>query len=247
MLKAVGEKTELQKSRLDPRTKLLLLFTLPTFLLSGAGGDYFRPIRLILSVLPFVLLLSAGNRKKAGLGFLLLLSFNLLWFYAAPNLGPGAYILLMIMHGFAVRLIPCLLLGAYVLSQTTVSEFIGGMERLHVPSVITIPLSVIFRFFPTVLEETHSINQAMSMRGIRIGGTQIHKIAEYRLVPSMICSLRIGDELSAAALSRGLGSPRKRSSICRLSMAWADYLIIAFCFLIFLLWALSFFAGVYLW
>lgn len=34
---------------------------------------------------------------------------------------------------------------------------------------------------------------------------------EYRLVPLMVSVVKIGDELSAAALTRGLGAPVKRT------------------------------------
>ena len=45
------------------------------------------------------------------------------------------------------------MMGAYLIASTSVSEFIGAMERMHLTEKIVIPLSVIFRFFPTVSEE----------------------------------------------------------------------------------------------
>lgn len=230
----------------DPRTKLLLLFTLPTFLFSGAGGDYFLPVRIILSILPFGLLCLSGNQRKAFAGLSLLAALHVIRYTAAPSFSPFVYILFIIAHGMAVHLIPCLLLSVYVLTTTTVSEFISGMKKWHVPDTVTIPLSVIFRFFPTVLEEIRSINQAMSMRGIRLGSTRPGKIMEYRVIPTMMCSLKIGDELSAAALSRGLGSPVTRTSVCHIRLRLGDYLLMSLCFAAFILWLLSK-AGVYLW
>ncbi|HHX37595.1 MAG TPA: energy-coupling factor transporter transmembrane protein EcfT [Clostridiaceae bacterium] len=231
---------------LDPRTKLLLLLTLPTFLLSGAGGDYFHPVRLFLSSIPFVLLLASGNIKKALQGLFVIVGINLIWRLTAPILPPVLYILSMILHGILVHIIPCFLLSAFVLTTTTVSEFITGMNKLHIPSTITIPLSVIFRFFPTVLEEIRSIDLAMGMRGINLAGTQPDKILEYRMIPTMMCSLKIGDELSAAALSRGLGSPIKRTSICQIKLRVRDYLVFILCLSILILWFLSK-LGIYLW
>ena len=54
--------------------------------------------------------------------------------------------------------------GAWLLSSTSVSEFIGSMERMHLTEKIVIPLSVIFRFFPTISEEYQAISDAMKMR-----------------------------------------------------------------------------------
>lgn len=233
-------------SLLDPRTKLALLFLLPAFLLSGAGGAYFAPVRMVLSILPFALLFLSGNGRKAAEGLLIWAAADVSWRLAQPHLGPVPYILLMILHGFAVRLFPCALLGIFVLNTTTVSEFVAGLNRLHVPKLITIPLSVIFRFFPTVLEETRAINQAMRMRGIRLGGCRAGEILEYRVIPAMMCSLKIADELSAAALSRGLDSPGRRSSICPIRLRFRDYFLFLLCFAVLLLWLLSL-AGVRLW
>ena len=105
----------------------------------------------------------------------------------------------------------------------------AGMERMHMPSKITIPLSVVFRFAPTVLEEAASISDAMKMRGIRFGGKKSSKILEYRLIPMITCSVKIGEELSAAALTRGLGAPLKRTNICEIGFHFPDVIIFILC------------------
>jgi energy-coupling factor transport system permease protein len=112
-----------------------------------------------------------------------------------------------------------------VVSTTTVSEFICAMEKMHMPQGITIPLSVMFRFFPTVLEEAGSINKAMSMRDIKFGGTKVFQMLEYRLIPMMTCSVKIGQELSAASLTRGLGGPDKRTNICKIGFGFWDVIV----------------------
>ena len=43
-------------------------------------------------------------------------------------------------------------MAAYAVKTTTVSELISGMERIHMPKEVTIPLTVMFRFFPTVFQ-----------------------------------------------------------------------------------------------
>ena len=119
---------------------------------------------------------------------------------------------------------PGIMTGMYVVSTTTVSEFIAAMERMHVSQKITIPLAVMFRFFPTVVEEAGSINKAMAMRDIKFGGKKALQMIEYRLIPMMTCSVKIGQELSAASLTRGLGGPDKRTNICKLGFGWCDYI-----------------------
>ena len=86
-----------------------------------------------------------------------------------------------------------------------------------------------FRFFPTVREEYGAIGDAMRMRGIRFGGGKAGAMLEYRLVPLMMSCVKIGEELSAAALTRGLGAPVPRTNICRIGFRLADILAIVLC------------------
>ena len=69
------------------------------------------------------------------------------------------------------------------MTTTKVSEFIAAMERMRMPVQITIPLAVMFRFIPTIGEESRAINDAMRMRGIGIRGGNVLAMLEYRLVP----------------------------------------------------------------
>ena len=131
--------------------------------------------------------------------------------------------------GILSRILPGLMMGAYVVGTTTVSEFTAGMLRLHLSEKIIIPLSVMFRFFPTVIDESASISAAMRMRDIRFGGKNIAQMLEYRLVPLITCCAKIGEELSAAALTRGLGGTIKRTNVCKIGFHVQDYLVIGLC------------------
>ena len=69
----------------------------------------------------------------------------------------------------------------------------------------------------------------MRMRGIRFGGKHPGKMIEYRLIPLMISVVKIGDELSAAALTRGLGAPVKRTDICNIGFHLQDMVMFLLC------------------
>jgi energy-coupling factor transport system permease protein len=154
---------------------------------------------------------------------------------------PGVWnIIIVMLTGVVCRMLPALLLGYFLLSTTTVSEFVATMERMHMPKQIIIPLSVMFRFFPTIGEETASINDAMRMRDISLGKTRGGPAAllEYRLVPLFISCVKIGEELSSSALTRGMGSPIKRTNICRIGFHAVDTAYIAVSAAVFLLYVL---------
>lgn len=226
VLQSTGQK---QGLRLDPRTKLLLLITISTFVLGGLGGNKMSPVLLFLCMLPFLLLVTAGRLKSGFIYLLVFIGAYLVAELVLPQLSGVLQFLLLGCVGILSRVVPGIVMGIYVISTTTVSEFTAAMQRLHMSEKIIIPLSVMFRFFPTVGEEFSAINAAMRMRDIRFGGGNVGKMLEYRLVPLMTCTAKIGEELSAAALTRGLGGEVKRTNICRIGFKIQDYVLISLC------------------
>lgn len=215
----------LKKSFLDPRTKLLLVLVEAVLVLATAGGERLFWFRILFTALPFLLLFTAGKYKSCVTGGAVLGITLFLEYAVFPNTRGTLAAFLLIIIAVITRFLPAYLIGAYVIQTTKVSEFKAAMEKMHMPDELTIPMCVMFRFFPTVREESASIHAAMKMRGIRMGGRKASEMLEYRLVPMISCSAKIGEELSAAALTRGLGKSRKRTNICKIGFGMFDYLI----------------------
>lgn len=220
---------------LDPRTKLLLLIMITTLMFSTSNKGIMNYVKPVLSILPFILLLTEQKWKTAAKYLVLYAICFALERLALTQLSGMVSFLLLAVTSIMTRFAPGIMAGAYLVASTSVSEFIAAMERIHLSEKIVIPLSVIFRFIPTMREEYHAINDAMKMRGIRFGGKNPFLMIEYRLVPFMISIVKIGDELSAAALTRGLGAPVKRTNICRIGFHIQDVIFIAICLICFLL------------
>ncbi|MFT3952302.1 MAG: energy-coupling factor transporter transmembrane component T [Oscillospiraceae bacterium] len=215
--------------RLDPRTKLLLLLTMAFFVVGGAAGERLYYIRIVLCVFPFLLLM-LSRRLRAAMLYAGVYSVVLVLFrFYGPHAHGILNFLILAASGIITCFLPSMMMGAYVVSTTTVSEFTAAMRRMHISEKLIIPMSAMFRFFPTVADEFSSINAAMKMRGISFGGKNAAKMLEYRLVPLMICSAKIGEELSAAALTRGLGTTAKRTNICEIGFKAQDYIVIILC------------------
>ena len=70
------------------------------------------------------------------------------------------------------------------------------------------------------------IKESMKMRGIRFGGGKVSKMITYRLIPLLFSCINIGDELSAAAITRGLGAPVKRTDVCEIGFHREDIAVI---------------------
>jgi len=85
------------------------------------------------------------------------------------------------------------------------------------------------------MEEWSAINDAMRMRGIRMRGGKAGAMLEYRLVPMMMCSVKIGEDLSVSALTRGLDSSVKRTNTNKIGFHIQDVILLLFCFSIFVI------------
>lgn len=236
---------EKRRGFLDPRTKLALVVILALFVLGGLGGTQLEPVKNGLSFLPFLLLLAEKQwlRFLRGLA-LLAVGYGLL--AALPYLPGALNFIALLCGGILTRFVVTIVMGEYLIATTSVSEFISAMERLHMPQAITIPMSVMFRLFPTIAAQWRSIRRAMGMRGIRVGGTRGAQVLEYQLVPMMTSSVRIGEELSAAALTRGLGAPTRRTNICRIGFRAQDWVLLTLCLAVIAFWILEL-CGVALW
>ena len=57
----------------------------------------------------------------------------------------------------------------------------------------------------------------------------------------MTSSVRIGEELSASALTWGLGGPVKRTNICKIGFRAQDWILFGLCLAVFALWILGLF------
>lgn len=226
--------------RLDPRTKLLLMLTISIFVLGGlGGGGIMLWVRPALAAIPFMLLLC--SRRLGAAAFYAVMYF--ICYFGQEMLvtyttGTVSFLLLLVC-GLFCRFLPGFMAGYYLVRTTTVSEFVAAMHRMHITDKIVIPASVMFRFVPTVAEESRSIQNAMRMRGVRFGGGKPGKMLEYRLIPVMTCSVKIGEELSAAALTRGLGAPVKRTNVCQIGLHMQDIIIMVLCLSAYVLFALK--------
>ena len=209
---------------LDPRTKLILLLAITTLMFSTSNEGIMNIVKPCLSLVPFALILSERRFKTAGKYLVLYAVCFILERIALTSLSGLLSFIVLAVTSIMTRFAPGI-----------ISEFIGAMERMHITEKIVIPMSVIFRFFPTISEEYQAIRDAMKMRGIRFGGKNPFLMLEYRLVPLMVSVVKIGDELSAAALTRGLGAPVKRTNVCQIGFHVQDLIAILFCVICFAL------------
>lgn len=228
MSSAVAMPARVAGFRLDPRTKLLAAIVVSAVLLSPsqADGQLGTTARWVLIALPAALFIASGHARAAlsyGATFLILAGTPELVWHVAHWDNPLLGTLVAWLGGMSL-ITPGMTCCWYALRTTSASEFIAAMQRMHCPDTLTIPAAVAFRFLPTIAEEYHEIRTAMRMRGIS-GLRNPIAMLEYRFVPLLVSVVSIGNELARSAVTRALGSGRRRTSVCRIGLHVADYLV----------------------
>ncbi len=208
--------------RLDPRTKLFILFTGNVTVLLSPGLSY----DVFMTVLILLLGLLCGVYRysvKMAIGYFLLVAVQIL---GTRYLDDVWRIFLVTFVVFLRKIFPCAMLGGILIATTRVNEFMAAMHKLHMPKSLVIPLAVTLRYFPAVQEEWGHIRDAMNMRGISASLWGFLKnplqATECVYVPMLISAAKIADELSAAAVTRGIDNPKPRTCLQQLGFGAAD-------------------------
>lgn len=214
--------------RLDPRTKLFMVFVVSAIVMMSATTPLLWAVRIAVTMVPIILLITEKHYASA-FRFLVLYGIALaLLFGLLSERSTGIIAALLLGYcSIIVQFLPAMITAWYVVRTTKIGEFVSAMQRMHVPDGITISLAVVMRFFPTIKEEYASIRDAMKMRGVMLGGGNAAKMIEFRMIPLLFSCVNIGDELSAAAITRGLGGKVKRTSATELKMKAVDWLMAA--------------------
>ncbi|MDU5961440.1 MULTISPECIES: energy-coupling factor transporter transmembrane component T [Peptoniphilaceae] len=214
------------KSKLDPRSKLFVLITISIFVLGGTYQGIMKYYIIILSAIPFILLIMNGDIR---ISFYYFVIFNIsltLQIMVIPKTSGILNYFIIAITNLLVRFSPSIAMGYVFVTTTTISEFIAAMEKIHLPKQITIPMAVMCRFFPTIIDQWKATSDAMKIRNITLFKTNFMNYLEYKLVPMIISSIIIGEELSASALTRGLGGPVRRTNICKIGFKSLDIFLI---------------------
>ncbi|WP_140556121.1 energy-coupling factor transporter transmembrane component T [Bifidobacterium sp. UTCIF-39] len=214
---------------LDPRAKLFMLL-LANLLLFFHVHTHTEIMLVALVLMP---MLAAGRWRmtlRLGLFYAMLVAVSYL--VPADSTNPWLHGLALVAVGLRMMM-PCFITGAYAFATTRASEFVCAMRRMHVPEAIVIPCMVVIRFFPTILQDYRQIRAAMALRGIAVGRFALvrHPMQslEYVLVPLLMNANNVTQDLSVAALTKGLGRSGTHTSLTEIRMRPVDWLAMAVC------------------
>ena len=204
---------ETEQRIFDPRAGLWLLI--------GANVIAFRPhtFWLELALIGLLLALMIVHRRfamaiKWAVGYCALVVFQQFILPVSPMIIATSF---TIFATYTRRMFPCLMTGALMLTCTPLRYLIVALRQLHIPQKLIVAISVTLRYFPAIREEIGYIRDAMKLRNIR-GLDRL----ECTVMPLMVSATETAEELSAAAVTRGIENPAHKTSAVSLRMPAAD-------------------------
>lgn len=209
----------------NPGTKLIVTLIMGMSLMYQRS-DLFN----FLFVLVFAIFFVLNKHLSTGIKVLLFYSF-LLYVVNNANFEGVNFKGVSIILKMFLAVIPVIkifflpiLAGKFLLQTSEVSSIISSMDKLKFPKSISIPIAVMFRFFPSYKEERSNIKLAMKMRGITHKNP--FRYMEYVSVPLLISSSNIADDISKAAETKCIADPCKKVRYRQVKIQFIDFLFI---------------------
>lgn len=214
--------------KLDFRTKFVMTVVISTLSISGRLQKNYPLLMFFITLIPFFLLLTEGMYKIFLKGLTALILANIANQFILDRYNGVIGTIIMVISFVITKMVPGLMMGYYSVVSTSMCDLIESLKRMRLPDAITIPISVIFRFFYSIREDYGLINEAMKMHGLTMGNflKDPMRILEYKLIPLLMCSAKSADDVAISAMTRGMVVGQKRSSISNTSLRWLDYIII---------------------
>lgn len=102
-----------------------------------------------------------------------------------------------------------------------------SLQKMKFPPSAIFTLTITLRYIPTLAREAESIINALKLRGIKIKGMDLIKKPSYFyrgiIIPLIIRTIKISDEVTIAAESRGFKANYNRSSLNEIKLGKNDY------------------------
>lgn len=215
---------------IDPRTKVFLLIICVFSAMMAPSLIY--EIYLVLFIGAFGMI--CGKWKYSVKFILIYMLVYLLTVWIMGTLTGSLRTMFVAFLGLFHKVYPCGMMAGILISTTKVSEFLSAMNKIHLSKNIVVPFAVMLRYIPTIKEDWNFIKDAMKMRDVSptLKGliTNPSMTVECVYVPLMMAASKAADELSVAAITRGIENPKPRTCLVQIRMGVID-IITLLCFL----------------
>ena len=129
----------------------------------------------------------------------------------------------------AQKLVVLALLGVSLSKLTSMQDLLAALQAMGAPQAVLIPCMVVLRFFPTIRKDASHLMESLKTRRVLVGSGYVFRrpalVCELLVVPLLMRSVRVSDELAASALVRGLGGETRPTMLHPLSFGVRDAVV----------------------
>lgn len=200
----------------DVRTLLLLDILIMIFMLISGKPEVTLSSFMLAAAVPVITGLYGVLLCYAFLFAGLFVYYQFIFHSAIPLFHSAVFSVIGVFSFIVQRIIPFMLLGTVIQKQKNISEITMALERMRLPRGIILSIAVMFRYFPAIKEDFFVIIDSMKLKGLYTSkrSALLHPIRtmEFIIVPMLFKSLRTAEELSCAALIKGIENTGKKTS-----------------------------------
>ncbi len=203
--------------RINPLVVLLFNIILPLAVMFP-GNKYQHIFFLGFAIV--TLLISAKFKRLAKFVTIYLVLLGMQHFFISSNAISSKTFGMILM--ISIQFIPCLMMASILVKDYSPSELISALEPFKIPKPFLVSLAIVVRYMPTFKREFLFMKESMRLRGIPYSIRKPIKSFEYFLVPQLFrCSI-LADEITSAALTKGITNPKRRTSYYDMRMKAID-------------------------
>ena len=115
---------------------------------------------------------------------------------------------------------------ATALAGEATGSLMAALQAMRFPKAVGIAVAVVLRFFPTIYGEYRAIRSSQRFRGIGVGVvhtlTHLPSTVEYILIPLILRTTKVAEELSASMTVRGVRFSGETISYRPIHFSWKD-------------------------
>ncbi len=201
-----------------------MLLTLISCVVSFSTGSYYMHA---LFVAWLCMILVYFGLFKQSLFYGLVYLFTVFWLLEMVPKGI-MFISPMLLGMIYKFIVPAM--AAYLTFKIPSGKIIAVFQKSRLPQSIVLIFIVIIRFIPTISGEFRTIREAMKVRGFTGSFFKVIRqplqTMEYAVVPLIFRSIKVGDELAAASIVRGIENPVKKYSYYSTRLVKMDVIIL---------------------
>lgn len=150
----------------------------------------------------------------------------------AEGAGNTTLVIAVVMLSYmAQKFVVLALLGISLSKLASMQDLLAALQAMGAPQAVLIPCMVVLRFFPTIRRDASHLMESLKTRRVLAGrGYALRHpalVCELLVVPLLMRSVRVSDELAASALVRGLGGETRPTMLHSLSFGVKDAVVTA--------------------